>query len=283
MENHKNILYSLVVVLLILQIISFTTLSSQVSKLHTQLDESNTAQTQARKEVVDQFTSLLDVYTNENKKSILTLSQTITEQKDTFDEQLSSIKSSQNDFSDIIKESLKGVVGVRTDRSIATGFIITSNGYIVTNHHVISGASQIGVLTNEQKILPAVLVGSDAFRDIALLKVEGNFEELVLADSDDLQVGRKVIAIGNPLGLSFSVSEGIISGLNRAGPNNLEEYIQVDVPLNPGNSGGPLIDISGQVVGINNFKVGDSEGLGFALESNSIKLTINRISNSTIL
>ena len=98
-----------------------------------------------------------------------------------------------------------------------------------------------------------------------------------------MQVGNKVIAIGNPLGLSFTVTEGIISGLNREGPNGLEEYIQTDVSLNPGNSGGPLIDTNGHVIGVNNFKVGDAESLGFALESAALKNAVLEMSNSTVV
>jgi len=116
-----------------------------------------------------------------------------------------------------------------------------------------------------------------------LLKISGTYEALELADSDDLQVGRKVIAIGNPLGLSFSVTEGIISALERIGPNGLREYIQTDVSLNPGNSGGPLIDIQGQVIGINNFKIGGAEALGFSLESNAIRDSVNAMLNKTII
>jgi len=105
---------------------------------------------------------------------------------------------------------------------------------------------------------------------------------LELADSDDVQIGEKVIAIGNPLGLQFSVSEGIVSGIHRPGLNEMEVYIQTDAALNPGNSGGPLINKKGEVIGINNFKIGGTEGMGFALESNSIKETVNEIAMLTL-
>jgi serine protease Do len=113
--------------------------------------------------------------------------------------------------------------------------------------------------------------------------VDGKYNTLSLANSDQLQVGKKVIAIGNPYGLSFSVTEGIISAIDRTGPNGKAEYIQTDVSLNPGNSGGPLIDTQGKVVGINNFKVSSAESLGFALESNSLKQILNKIANSTLV
>ena len=113
--------------------------------------------------------------------------------------------------------------------------------------------------------------------DISLLKIEGVFEKLNFADSDNIEVGENVIAIGNPLGLQFSVSQGIVSAIHREGPNGIEAYIQTDAALNPGNSGGPLINKQGRVIGINNFKVGGSESLGFALESDFIEETINEI------
>ena len=103
-----------------------------------------------------------------------------------------------------------------------------------------------------------------------------------LSDSNEVQVGEKVIAIGNPLGLQFSVTEGIVSNLHMKGTNNLDAYIQTDAALNPGNSGGPLINKQGEVIGMNNFKIGGSEGLGFALESNYIKQVINEIANDVL-
>ena len=113
--------------------------------------------------------------------------------------------------------------------------------------------------------------------DLALLKIEGDYERLRLGNSDSISAGEKVIAIGNPLGLQFSVSQGIVSAIHREGLNGIEAYIQTDAALNPGNSGGPLINTEGKVIGINNFKVGNSESLGFALESDFIKDEINKI------
>ena len=132
-------------------------------------------------------------------------------------------------------------------------------------------------------MIEAKLIGIDTFRDLALLKIDESYPALPLSDSDNVKVGNKVIAIGNPLGLSFTVTEGIVSGLDREGPNGLEEYIQTDVSLNPGNSGGPLIDTSGGVVGINNFKIGDAESIGFALESKTLKNAVYEMSNATVV
>jgi len=132
-------------------------------------------------------------------------------------------------------------------------------------------------------MMPAEVIGFNWISDVAVIKIEGKHPYLELADSDNLKPGSKVIAIGNPLGLSFTVTEGIVSAVKRVGPNSKAEYIQTDVSLNPGNSGGPLIDVNGKVVGINNFKIGEAENLGFALESNALKNYVNEIVNSTLI
>lgn len=190
--------------------------------------------------------------------------------------------STSSDFSGIINQVIHSVVTVRTDIGQGSGFIIDSNGYIVTNAHVVDGGSTIQVITYAQETKKAQLIGEDTNLDIALLKISGNYDALDLGNSNDVQVGEKVIAIGNPLGLQFSVSEGIISSVHRQGSNGIDGYLQTDAALNPGNSGGPLINKQGKVIGINNFKIGNSENLGFALESNFIKQAVNDISNSAL-
>lgn len=186
------------------------------------------------------------------------------------------------DFSGVIENAVKSIVTVRTDIGQGTGFIVSNDGYIVTNAHVISGGKNIEVINNNQEIISAEYIGYDENLDLALMKISGNYKKINFADSNEVSIGEKVIAIGNPLGLQFSASEGIISGIHRTGPNGLNAYIQTDAALNPGNSGGPLIDKDGNVVGINNFKVGGSENLGFALESNYIQEGINSISRLAI-
>lgn len=195
-----------------------------------------------------------------------------------IDKEISTLKTSiSEDFSSIIEDSVKSVVTIRTDISQGTGFIIHEQGYVVTNAHIIKGASAATAITYDGKMHQVLLVGTDEAMDITLLKIEGDYTPLEFADSDDVQVGEKVIAIGNPLGLQFSVSEGIVSAVHRRGINDIEAYIQTDAALNPGNSGGPLINKQGEVIGINNFKVGGGENLGFALESNYIRETVNNI------
>jgi serine protease Do len=265
------------VVLLMLQIASFIFMSMQVAKLDVKLDS-------RIRETRENFVALMETYDASYQENFQEITNILTRQQEDFKQEISLLKSAQNDFSGIVEESVKAVVRVTTGRSIGSGFIINQEGYLVTNYHVIVGnENKVRVLTYDRQILPAEFIGHDEVRDLALLKVDGQYPWLELADSDSLQVGKKVIAIGNPLGLSFTVTEGIISALNRKGPNGLEDYIQTDVSLNPGNSGGPLIDTQGKVVGINNFKIGGAESLGFALESNAIKNTVNQIGNQTIV
>jgi len=191
-----------------------------------------------------------------------------------------------SDFSSLIQTDVKSVLTVRTDVAQGTGFIITPDGYVVTNAHVLSGATYAEALTSDKETKTMDLIGYNTDLDIALLKIDGDYNYLELRNSNDVRVGEKVIAIGNPLGLSFSVSEGIVSALHRGGANGLNAYIQTDVALNPGNSGGPLIGTDGKVIGINNYKA-NAENIGFALESNYIKDTVNQIAlknlNETIL
>ncbi len=190
--------------------------------------------------------------------------------------------STGEDFSGIIENSVKAVVTIKTDVGQGTGFIITNDGYVVTNAHLLSGGKTIESTSYEKNKIPTELIGYDANLDVALLKIEGVYSFLELGNSDRTQVGERVIAIGNPLGLQFSVTEGIVSGIHRPGANELNIYIQTDAALNPGNSGGPLIDKSGKVIGINNFKLGSGESLGFALESNYIKDAVNAISQEKL-
>jgi len=212
----------------------------------------------------------------ETKDSLISLNASIKSE-------LNDLKASaSSDFSGIIEKSISGVVTVRTNVAQGTGFIIADDGYLVTNAHVLVGRNTVSIITSEQNIINANLIGYDSNYDIALLKIDGNYNKLELANSDNIQVGEKVIAIGNPLGLQFSVSEGIVSGVHRTGVNGKDEYIQTDAALNPGNSGGPLINKQGEVIGINNFKIGSSESLGFALESNYIKQVVNEISQKEL-
>jgi len=199
-----------------------------------------------------------------------------------IDEEISNLKTSTSaDFSSVIEDAIKSVVTIRTDISQGSGFIIADGGYVVTNAHVMQGANAAGIITYDGELHQVSKVGQNDVMDIILLRIsDTSYSPLLLESSDNVQIGEKVIAIGNPLGLQFSVSEGIVSGVDREGSNGINAYIQTDAALNPGNSGGPLIGTNGKVVGINNFKIGGSENIGFALESDYIKSTVNSISQA---
>lgn len=225
---------------------------------------------------------------NELTSNLIQTKETLIMLNSSLKNELNELKASaSSDFSGIIENVIPSVVTIRTDVAQGTGFIISDDGYLVTNAHVLNGAREVFAINSNQKTISANLIGYDATYDVALLKIQGNYLSLELADSNDVQVGEKVIAIGNPLGLQFSVSEGIVSAVHRAGTNGIQAYIQTDAALNPGNSGGPLINKEGEVIGINNFKLGGSESLGFALESNYIKRSVNVIykasTNQTLL
>ena len=277
-KKHRNVLYTLVIIVAIIQISSFVILSVQITKINSDFEKEKK---DVREELSQSFLEKIIEYNVVYQKEFKSINEILDEQGKT----INSISAEQTDFSKVIQETIKGVVGVVTNKGSGSGFIISDEGYIVTNEHVISGATAANIISYESKVYRVSLIGKDTKKDIALLKIEsGDYQELKIGDSDDLKVGNKVIAIGNPLGLSFTVTEGIVSAVNRPGLSGEQDYIQTDVSLNPGNSGGPLINTQGEVVGINNFKIGNgAEGLGFALEGNIVKDTINKISNETIV
>jgi S1-C subfamily serine protease len=197
-------------------------------------------------------------------------------------DELKTIQVKSKDFSAIIDDVLQSVVSIGTDRGQGSGVVVDDRGFIVTNFHVIDDASIIRILTYENDVYDANLIDYNEVMDLAVIKVEASLENLRFDDSDDVKVGERVIALGNPAGLSFTVTEGIVSALNRKGPNNLDIYLQTDVPINPGNSGGPLVNANSRIIGINNFKIGGFEGLGFAIESNSVKETVEEIIDTYI-
>ncbi len=280
-RKHRNVLYSLVVLLAIIQIASLIFVSIQVSKLNLKLDSAIQKSGLNSRKYTD---SMIQKYDSLYQESFSDISKLLSSQKADFQQEINLLKTSKDDFTEVIQSAVKSVVTVTTDKSVGTGFVIDKNGYIVTNYHVVSdSAGKLKIIDFDRNSFTAQLVGKDESRDLALLKTNGTFDAISIANSDETQVGEKVIAIGNPLGLSYTVTEGIVSGLHRPGPNGLNEYIQTDVPLNPGNSGGPLINIQGKVIGVNNFKIGDAEAIGFAIESNSVRNAINSIANNTLI
>jgi serine protease Do len=160
--------------------------------------------------------------------------------------------------------------------SLGSGFIISKDGYVITNHHVVKDADEIIVRLNDRSEFVAELVGSDARSDIAVLKLDGkNLPHLKFGDSDKVTVGEWVLAIGSPFGFDYSVTAGIISAIGRSLPNeNYVPFIQTDVAINPGNSGGPLFNLDGEVIGVNSqiySRTGGFMGLSFAVPVNVVE------------
>jgi serine protease Do len=165
---------------------------------------------------------------------------------------------------------------VRKQPSLGSGFVIDGSGYIFTNHHVIANASEVEVFLNDEKNtkLRAKIIGSDRKTDLALLQIPAgtHLSPLKLGDSDAVKVGESVVAIGNPFGLSHTVTSGIISAKNRViGAGPYDNFLQTDASINPGNSGGPLFNADGEVIGINAAINAAGQGLGFAIPINQAK------------
>ena len=174
--------------------------------------------------------------------------------------------------------------GSREVASAGSGVIVDAdNGYILTNHHVVDGADKIQISLFNEDSLDAEVVGSDAATDIAVIKVDPeNLVDLPIGDSDQVQVGDFVIAIGNPFGLGHTVTSGIVSALGRTGisRNGYEDFIQTDASINPGNSGGALVNMRGELVGINSAivsRTGGNVGIGFAVPSEIARSIMRQI------
>ncbi len=174
----------------------------------------------------------------------------------------------------------------RVEHGIGTGVIISPDGYIVTNNHVVDGETDIRVTMGDRRILPAKLIGTDPLTDLAVIKVNAtNLPSVPWGNSTQLRPGETVLAFGNPFGFRFTVTRGIVSALNRPNPYTDDarkpgEFIQTDAAINPGNSGGPLVDARGEVVGINTFLVspsGSFSGMGFAIPTQIVKPTVEAL------
>jgi S1-C subfamily serine protease len=170
----------------------------------------------------------------------------------------------------------------RVSRTVGSGFIVDPSGLILTNAHVVFGRTVIGVTLDNGSSLPAHLVGADPIFDIAVLRIpppsDGKLPTLALGDSDTVRVGEDVLAIGNPLGLDQTLTRGIVSAINRLLPDVslslLEPLIQTDAPINLGNSGGPLLNLCGEVIGITSAVIPEAQNIGFAIPINLVKAVL---------
>jgi len=171
----------------------------------------------------------------------------------------------------------------RVEKALGSGVIISKDGYIITNNHVVSDAQKIVVFTNDGKKYNAKLIGTDPKTDLAVVKIDAkDLHPITFTDSNNIKVGDIALAIGNPFGIGETVTQGIISGLNRnkVGINAYENFIQTDAAINPGNSGGALVDLKGRLIGINSAILtssGGNNGVGFAIPSNMVKFVANSL------
>ena len=181
----------------------------------------------------------------------------------------------------------QGPAQPQIEHGIGSGIIVSPDGYIVTNNHVIQGATQIRVTLNDRRVLPAKLIGADKLTDLAVIKInEKNLPCIAWGDSTRLHPGQTVLAFGNPFGnFPFTVTRGIVSALDRPNPYSDDRrkpgaFIQTDAAINPGNSGGPLVDARGELIGINTFIIsgsGSFAGAGFAIPSQIVKATTDEL------
>ena len=174
----------------------------------------------------------------------------------------------------------------RVEHGLGSGAIISPDGYIVTNNHVIEGATDINVTMSDRRILPAKLIGADPLTDLAVIKVNATgLPSIPWGDSTQLHPGQMVLAFGNPFGFRFTVTRGIVSALNRPNPSATDrrkpgQFIQTDAAINPGNSGGPLVNARGEVIGINTFLIsgtGTFSGMGFAIPTQIVRPTVDNL------
>lgn len=185
-----------------------------------------------------------------------------------------------------------GLPRQRLQRAQGSGVVVSPDGYILTNHHVVAGANDIQIVLWDGRVTPAIITGTDRDTDLAVLKIDGNnLPAMSLEPTKQLRVGDVVLAIGNPFGLGQTVTQGIVSGLARSqallgGPENAQsfpsvDFIQTDAAINSGNSGGALVDAHGNLIGINTFVLGrmsmDAEGIGFAIPSSTAHDVLTQI------
>ncbi|ATX81117.1 serine protease Do [Mariprofundus ferrinatatus] len=186
-------------------------------------------------------------------------------------------------FEDFFQDFLRNMPQQQQEKhSLGTGFVISADGYVVTNNHVVDGADEVVVKFNDGSELEAKIIGTDPKLDVALLKVKGKKLKTVnVGNSDGLRVGDWVVAIGNPFGLGQTVTAGIVSAKGRViGSGPYDDFIQTDAAINPGNSGGPLFNIKGEVVGINTAiysRSGGNNGIGFAIPMNLARPVLDEL------
>ena len=195
-----------------------------------------------------------------------------------------SLAYAESDLVAIVHQVADSVVTIRNSMSMGSGFIVHPSGYIISNEHVVGSNKEVKVAFADGKTLPGEVLVADSVRDIAIIKVPRvNLPVVTLGDSSSVEPGETVIAVGHPMGMENTITRGIVSANNR--PHRGKKYIQIDAALNPGNSGGPVIDGDGNVIGVSVMTMGFAESIGFAIPINDVLTILNshRIPASVIL
>lgn len=186
---------------------------------------------------------------------------------------ISAIPPQSINTSNLLSELMQIQPGGSPSGQLGAGAIVSEDGFIATNWHVIQNAGAVEVFLHDGRAFPAKFVGADALADVAILKIDATgLRPLPFADSDASTVGQMVFAVGNPFGLSETVTRGILSAKGRrTSSDSPNEFLQTDTPINPGNSGGPLVDLEGRMVGLNNSVLLQTDGIGFAIPANTVR------------
>ncbi|PIN80726.1 hypothetical protein COV11_03375 [Candidatus Woesearchaeota archaeon CG10_big_fil_rev_8_21_14_0_10_30_7] len=284
-EEKKEVIFFVFLALLVLIIlVEGTVLIIQYNKIDL-----------LNKDLIDQQIYLdlksndLDVKIVDLTSAVNTLNKIVDENQELIREELGLVKtesfkkigevqqavSKSSDSTQLIQDVLPAVVSIKTNTGVGSGVIIHPDGYIITNYHVVKNALSASVTTYDKTEYSLTVISSDANTDLAILEIKSNKKFPFLEFTEEISVGERVIAVGNPGGLGFSATEGIISATERPGPNGVL-YIQSDVPINPGNSGGPLINKASKILGINTLKVKGFEGVGFAVHARIVKEFIEK-------
>ena len=256
----------------IIELIKEEQINNEESKLELQRDM--LINFQELQEYVNKKTSSLEVDFKSQISGVDNQIKSLEEKNYEIENRIDSINVESGDFTGIIEDVMQTVVSIKTESGQGSGFFFDKRGYIMTNRHVIEGSQKIYAIDSNSKVYQATVIAIAGDVDLAILKIEGTENFKFLKFEDDVEIGQRVIAVGNPLGYSFSVTEGIISATNRKLDSTNVGYIQIDVPINPGNSGGPLVNSAKKVVGINTFKSSTGEGIGFSIPSNVIEAMI---------
>lgn len=298
--SRNKLVVIFILTIIVLNGITYYTINKKVSGLGNQISSNKEDLLQAistnkkdnenqieslRNEIQTNFATLQDFFDSENKKIKLQLGSInkkvggLEEKNTELEQKISEINLKSADFSSIVDDIIEAVVSVKTSKGQGSGVIFDSRGYLITNKHVIEGTNSIQIIDSNSDSYSVDVVGSAANADLAILKINSDktFSYLEFEDSSNINVGERVIAVGNPLGLSFTVTEGIVSGLDRKVDSTDIGYVQTDVPINKGNSGGPLVNVEKKIVGINTFKIIDTEGIGFAIPSNVAEDLANQV------